>query len=53
LSYLLDTNVLSELRRKAPNRAVLDWMAQRSAATLYLSVLTLGELRKGVEGGAT
>jgi predicted nucleic acid-binding protein len=50
LSYLLDTNVLSELRRKMPNSVVLDWMARRPAATLYLSVLTLGELRKGVEG---
>ncbi|WGG48843.1 type II toxin-antitoxin system VapC family toxin [Rugamonas sp. DEMB1] len=50
MSYLLDTNVLSELRRKMPNSVVLDWMARRPAATLYLSVLTLGELRKGVEG---
>ncbi|CAN7464364.1 type II toxin-antitoxin system VapC family toxin [Pseudoduganella sp. LjRoot289] len=50
MSYLLDTNVLSELRRKAPNNRVIDWMAQRPASTLYLSVLTLGELRKGVEG---
>jgi predicted nucleic acid-binding protein len=50
LSYLLDTNVLSELRRKAPNSGVVDWLAQRPSAALYLSVLTLGELRKGVEG---
>ncbi len=50
MSYLLDTNVLSELRRKAPNDRVVNWMAQRPASTLYLSVLTLGELRKGVEG---
>lgn len=33
-----------------PNDRVVDWMAQRPASTLYLSVLTLGELRKGVEG---
>lgn len=52
MSYLLDTNVLSELRRKAPNDRVVDWMAQRPASTLYLSVLTLGEIRKGVEGVA-
>jgi predicted nucleic acid-binding protein len=50
LSYLLDTNVLSELRRKTPNPGVVEWFAQRPASTLYLSVLTLGELRKGVEG---
>ena len=52
MSYLLDTNVLSELRRKAPNAGVGDWFAQRPASTLYLSVLTLGELRKGIEGMA-
>jgi len=52
LSYLLDTNVLSELRRKTPNAGVVEWFARRPAATLFLSVLTLGELRKGVEGVA-
>lgn len=50
MSYLLDTNVLSELRRRAPNSGVVDWLAQRPSTALYLSVLTLGELRKGVEG---
>jgi predicted nucleic acid-binding protein len=50
LSYLLDTNVLSELRRKSPNAGVVEWFTQRPASTLYLSVLTLGELRKGIEG---
>ena len=50
MSYLLDTNVISELRRKAPNTGVVEWFSQRPATTLYLSVLTLGELRKGVEG---
>jgi toxin FitB len=50
LSYLLDTNVLSELRRKKPNRGVVAWFSKRSSTTLYLSVLTIGEIRKGVEG---
>ena len=50
MSYLLDTNVLSELRRKTPDAAVLEWFARRPASTLYLSVLTFGELRKGIEG---
>ena len=50
MSYLLDTNVLSELRRKTPDAAVLEWFAGRPAPTLYLSVLTFGELRKGIEG---
>lgn len=49
MSYLLDTNVLSELRRKAPDPVVLHWFSQRPAGTLYLSVLTLGEIRKGID----
>jgi toxin FitB len=49
MSYLLDTNVLSELRRKLPDPAVVQWFSQRPAGTLYLSVLTVGEIRKGVE----
>jgi predicted nucleic acid-binding protein len=50
VSYLLDTNVLSELRRKVPDAGVVEWFAHRPASTLYLSVLTLGELRKGIAG---
>ena len=49
MSYLIDTNVLSELRRKAPDPGVVDWFSQRPPATLHLSVLTLGEIRKGIE----
>lgn len=49
MTYLVDTNVVSELRRKSPAPQVLAWFSQRPAATLYLSVLTIGELRKGVE----
>lgn len=49
MTYLVDTNVVSELRRKTPAPQVLAWFSQRPAATLYLSVLTIGELRKGVE----
>ncbi len=50
MSYLIDTNVLSELRRKAPDRGVVEWFSKRSSATLHLSVLTFGEIRKGIEG---
>jgi predicted nucleic acid-binding protein len=50
LSYLIDTNVLSELRRKSPDAQVVEWFSKRPPVTLYLSVLTLGEIRKGVEG---
>ena len=49
MSYLVDTNVLSELRRKTPNPQVVAWIQQRRPDSLYLSVLTLGELRKGIE----
>ena len=49
MSYLIDTNVLSELRRKTPDARVVQWLAARPVSTLYLSVLTLGELRKGIE----
>ena len=50
MSYLLDTNVLSELRRKKADARVVDWVAAKPASTLHLSVLTLGEIRKGIEG---
>lgn len=49
MSYLVDTNVLSELRRREPDRQVVRWFSDRPASTLYLSVLTIGELRKGIE----
>ena len=49
MTYLIDTNVLSELRRKEPTRGVAEWFSQRPATTLYVSVLTLGEIRKGVD----
>ena len=49
MSYLIDTNVLSELRRKLPEPRVVAWMRERPRPSLYLSVLTLGEIRKGLE----
>jgi len=49
LSYLVDTNALSELRRKQPQPEVVAWFTERPRQTLYLSVLTLGEIRKGIE----
>lgn len=49
MSYLIDTNVLSELRRKQPDPKVVAWMQARPRPALYLSVLTLGEIRKGIE----
>lgn len=49
MSYLIDTNVLSELRRKQPDAKVGEWMRARPRQSLFLSVLTLGEIRKGIE----
>ncbi|RMG54167.1 MAG: type II toxin-antitoxin system VapC family toxin [Gammaproteobacteria bacterium] len=49
MSYLIDTNILSELRRKEPNPKVVAWIEERPATTLYVSVLTLGEIRKGID----
>ena len=50
MSYLLDTNVVSELRkRRRANGNVVAWFRQRRRGELFLSVLTVGELRRGVE----
>ena len=49
MSYLIDTNVLSELRRKQPDPQVVAWLQARPPQSLFLSVLTLGEIRKGIE----
>ncbi len=47
--FLLDTNVLSELRRKQPNAALVSWWRAVPEQSLRISVLTLGEIRYGVE----
>ena len=50
MSYLVDTDILSEIRkRNRANPQVVAWFRQRQPRELYLSVLTLGELRRGVE----
>jgi predicted nucleic acid-binding protein len=49
VSYLIDTHVLSELRRRQPHAGVVDWMQARPRQSLFLSVLTLAEIRKGIE----
>nr|WP_297422306.1 type II toxin-antitoxin system VapC family toxin [uncultured Actinotalea sp.] len=46
--YLLDTNVVSELRRSRPDPAVVRWFDSVGPADLFLSVLTIGEIRLGV-----
>jgi toxin FitB len=49
MSFLLDTNVVSELRRRSPNSLVVQWFQQVRSEEIYLSVLTLGEIRQGIE----
>lgn len=49
MSYLLDTNILSELVTKNPNQTVIDWFNAIPNESFYLSVLSLGEIRKGIE----
>lgn len=49
MSYLLDTNVISELVRPKPEKKVLEWFDNIPNEVLSVSVLTLGEIRKGVE----
>ena len=50
MPFLLDTNILSELRKGALcNPNVLHWAAKESTQAHYISVLSLGEIRKGIE----
>jgi hypothetical protein len=48
VSYLLDTNVLSETRKKTANEGVIAFLEATDGSALYLSVLSIGELRKGI-----
>lgn len=47
--YLLDTNIVSETRKRRPAPGVMSFLAGANSADLFISVLTIGELRKGVE----
>ncbi len=47
--YLLDTNVVSELRRVRPNQAVVAWLESVAEADLHLCALSLGEVQAGIE----
>lgn len=47
--YLLDTNVVSELRKPKPHGGVVAWLRQADDAELFLSAVTLGELQAGIE----
>jgi predicted nucleic acid-binding protein len=47
--YLLDTNVISELRKSKPHRAVVAWLETLRVEQIFLSAVTMGELQTGVE----
>ena len=49
MAFLLDTNVVSELRKSAPHPRVVEWHANHSEAAVYLSTLVVGEIRRGIE----
>lgn len=47
--FLLDTNVVSELRRRRPHGAVLAWLEAQDDSNLQISAVTLGEIQAGIE----
>lgn len=49
MNHLLDTNVISELIAKQPNKRIVEWLDRLDPNTIYLSVITIGEIRKGIE----
>jgi len=48
MNYLLDTCVLSEARKRNADPGVVNWLSQASESRLYLSVIVLGEIQKGI-----
>lgn len=49
MSYLIDTCCVSELVKKKPDSSVIRWFEDHDELSMYLSVITFGELRKGIE----
>ena len=49
MSYLLDTNVVSELVRPRPDPRVVEWLNAAPNVSLHVSVLSVGEIRRGIE----
>lgn len=47
--YLLDTNVISELRKPKPHGAVVEWISKVNDSELFLSAVTVGEIQSGIE----
>jgi toxin FitB len=49
MSYLLDTNVLSETWKVDPDKNVIEWLKAIPSEKLFISVLSIGEIRRGIE----
>jgi toxin FitB len=49
MTYLLDTNVISEIRKRHPDPHVLAWWDNVTSAEVFISALTIGEIRLGIE----
>jgi len=49
MNYLLDTCLISELAKSEPHKKVVDWVLSKNETNFYVSVLTIGELHKGIE----
>ena len=49
MKYLLDTCVISEVIKREPNKNVISWLQAQDEANLFLSILTFGEIQKGIQ----
>ena len=49
MNFLLDTNIVSELRRPRAHGGLIEWFDAQSASSLFLSIVTAGEIRQGIE----
>mgnify|MGYP006423886753 CR=1 FL=1 len=49
MNYLIDTNIISELTKKQPEPSVISWFGKAPENSLYISCITIGEIRKGIE----
>ena len=49
MTYLLDTNIVSEISKRTPNAGVLQWFDEAEDTDLFISGITVGEIRKGIE----
>jgi toxin FitB len=47
--YLLDTNVISELRKPKPHGAVVDWLSNLKETDIHIAAISLGEIQAGIE----